>query len=167
VPIEKCQYELINFRISLITLLTSIGVPCSISPVGWYPALRSLQGSLPLNPPSMLELEASLGLLSLRRHLNAPVPLPSPSFKEGILPSPLSSSPTLVSALTLTSPSLRSSPSPPTHCYLPPHCCQDRGGVRADLGGHLKYSRRWSGVRAGVLLGAQGAVRRGENRGGL
>jgi len=41
------------------------------------------------------------------------------------------------------------------------------GGVRADLGGHLKYSRRWSGVRAGVLLGAQGAVRRGENRGGL
>jgi len=39
--------------------------------------------------------------------------------------------------------------------------------VRADLGGHLKYSRRWSGVRAGVLLGAQGAVRRGENRGGL
>jgi len=42
-----------------------------------------------------------------------------------------------------------------------------RVGVRADLGGHLKYSRRWSGVRAGVLLGAQGAVRRGENRGGL
>jgi len=39
--------------------------------------------------------------------------------------------------------------------------------VRADLGGHLKYSRRWSGVRAGVLLGAQGAVHRGENRGGL
>jgi len=39
--------------------------------------------------------------------------------------------------------------------------------VRADLGGHLKYSQRWSGVRAGVLLGAQGAVRRGENRGGL
>jgi len=39
--------------------------------------------------------------------------------------------------------------------------------VRADLGGHLKYSRRWSGVRAGVLLGAQGAVRRGESRGGL
>ena len=39
--------------------------------------------------------------------------------------------------------------------------------VRADLGGHLKYSRHWSGVRAGVLLGAQGAVRRGENRGGL
>ena len=39
--------------------------------------------------------------------------------------------------------------------------------VRADLGGHLKYSRRWSGVRAGVLLGAQGAVRRGENGGGL
>ena len=39
--------------------------------------------------------------------------------------------------------------------------------VRADLGGHLKYSRRWSGVRAGVLLGAQGAVRRGENRGRL
>ena len=39
--------------------------------------------------------------------------------------------------------------------------------VRADLGGHLKYSRRWSGVRAGVLLGVQGAVRRGENRGGL
>jgi len=42
-----------------------------------------------------------------------------------------------------------------------------RGSVRADLGGHLKYSRRWSGVRAGVLLGAQGAVRRGENRGEL
>ena len=40
-------------------------------------------------------------------------------------------------------------------------------GVRADLGGHLKYSQRWSGVRAGVLLGAQGAVRRGESRGGL
>ena len=39
--------------------------------------------------------------------------------------------------------------------------------VRADLGGHLKYSRRWSGVRAGVLLGAQGAVRREESRGGL
>ena len=39
--------------------------------------------------------------------------------------------------------------------------------VRADLGGHLKYSQRWSGVRAGVLLGAQGAVRRGESRGGL
>jgi len=39
--------------------------------------------------------------------------------------------------------------------------------VRADLGGHLKYSQRWSGVRAGVLLGAQGTVRRGENRGGL
>ena len=39
--------------------------------------------------------------------------------------------------------------------------------VRADLGGHLKYSRRWSGVRAGVLLGAQGAVRRGESRGKL
>jgi len=44
------------------------------------------------------------------------------------------------------------------------HTCQ---GVRADLGGHLKYSQRWSGVRAGVLLGAQGAVRRGESRGGL
>ena len=39
--------------------------------------------------------------------------------------------------------------------------------VRADLGGHLKYSQRWSGVHAGVLLGAQGAVRRGESRGGL
>ena len=39
--------------------------------------------------------------------------------------------------------------------------------VRADLGGHLKYSQRWSGIRAGVLLGAQGAVRRGESRGGL
>ena len=39
--------------------------------------------------------------------------------------------------------------------------------VRADLGGHLKYSQHWSGVRAGVLLGAQGAVRRGESRGGL
>jgi len=39
--------------------------------------------------------------------------------------------------------------------------------VRADLGGHLKYSQRWSGVRAGVLLGAQGAVRRGESRGRL
>ena len=38
--------------------------------------------------------------------------------------------------------------------------------VRVDLGGHLKYSRRWSGVRAGVPLGAQGTVRRGENRGG-
>jgi len=39
--------------------------------------------------------------------------------------------------------------------------------VRADLSGHLKYSQRWSGVRAGVLLGAQGAVHRGESRGGL
>jgi len=39
--------------------------------------------------------------------------------------------------------------------------------VRADLGGHLKYSQRWSGVRAGVLLGVQGAVRRGESRGRL
>ena len=39
--------------------------------------------------------------------------------------------------------------------------------VRADLSGHLKYSQRWSGVRAGVLLGAQDAVRRGENRGRL
>ena len=39
--------------------------------------------------------------------------------------------------------------------------------VRADLGGHLKYSQRWSGVRAGVLLGVQGAVCRGESRGGL
>ena len=39
--------------------------------------------------------------------------------------------------------------------------------VRADLGGHLKYSQRWSGVCAGVLLGAQGTVRRGKNRGGL
>ena len=39
--------------------------------------------------------------------------------------------------------------------------------VRADLDGHLKYSRRWSGVRAGVLLGAQGAVHRGGNRGWL
>ena len=43
----------------------------------------------------------------------------------------------------------------------------DASPVRADLGGHLKYSRRWSGVRAGVLLGALGAVRRGESRGGL
>jgi len=42
-----------------------------------------------------------------------------------------------------------------------------KDSVRADLGGHLKYSRRWSGVRAGVLLGAQGAVHRGENRGDL
>ena len=39
--------------------------------------------------------------------------------------------------------------------------------VRVDLGSHLKYSQRWSGVRAGVLLGAQGAVRRGESRGRL
>jgi len=39
--------------------------------------------------------------------------------------------------------------------------------VRADLSGHLKYSQRWSGVRAGVLLGAQGAAHRGKNRGGL
>jgi len=42
-----------------------------------------------------------------------------------------------------------------------------KDSVRVDLGGHLKYSQRWSGVRAGVLLGAQGAVRRGENRGRL
>jgi len=40
-------------------------------------------------------------------------------------------------------------------------------GVRVDLGGHLKYSQRWSGVHAEVLLGVQGAVRRGESRGGL
>ena len=40
-------------------------------------------------------------------------------------------------------------------------------GVRVDLGGHLKYSQCWSGVHAGVLLGAQGAVHRGESRGGL
>jgi len=46
-------------------------------------------------------------------------------------------------------------------------CAGEEWPVRADLGGHLKYSRRWSGVRAGVLLGAQGAVRRGESRGGL
>jgi len=39
--------------------------------------------------------------------------------------------------------------------------------VRADLSGHLKYSRRWSGVRAGVLQGAQGAVCRWESRGEL
>ena len=45
--------------------------------------------------------------------------------------------------------------------------CKDEEPVRADLGSHLKYSQRWSGVRAGVLLGAQGAVRRGENRGRL
>ena len=31
-------------------------------------------------------------------------------------------------------------------------------GVRANLGGHLKYSQRWSGVHAGVLLGALGTV---------
>ena len=47
------------------------------------------------------------------------------------------------------------------------HFVLDGISVRADLGGHLKYSQRWSGVRAGVLLGAQGAVRRGESRGGL
>ena len=35
-------------------------------------------------------------------------------------------------------------------------------GVRADLSGHLKYSRRWSGVCAGVLLGAQYAEGRTE-----
>jgi len=46
-------------------------------------------------------------------------------------------------------------------------CVRDPVFVRADLSGHLKYSRRWSGVCAGVLLGAQGAVRRGENRGEL
>ena len=39
--------------------------------------------------------------------------------------------------------------------------------VRADLGSHLKYSQRLSGVCAGVLLGVQGAVRRGESRGEL
>ena len=32
--------------------------------------------------------------------------------------------------------------------------------VRADLGGHLKYSQWQAGVRAGVLLGTQGIVRR-------
>ena len=46
-------------------------------------------------------------------------------------------------------------------------CVRDLVFVRVDLSGHLKYSRRWSGVCAGVLLGAQGAVRRGENRGEL
>ena len=45
--------------------------------------------------------------------------------------------------------------------------CADLLFVRVDLSGHLKYSRRWSGVRAGVLLGAQGAVCRGKNRGEL
>jgi len=49
-----------------------------------------------------------------------------------------------------------------------PELCRGRSvPVRADLGGHLKYSQRWSGVRAGVLLGAQGAVCRGESRGRL
>jgi len=46
-----------------------------------------------MSSPSMLELEASLGLLSLCHHLDAPIPLPS-------LPSPLNSSPTLVLAST-------------------------------------------------------------------
>jgi len=46
-------------------------------------------------------------------------------------------------------------------------CCHPGETVRADLSGHLRYSQRWSGVCAGVLLGAQGAVRRGENRGRL
>ena len=94
---------------------------------GVVSCLAVFAGDSPFELPSMLELEASLGLFSLRHHLDAPVPLLSPSFEEGILPSPLSSSPTLVSALTLTSPSLHSSPSPPTHRYLPPHRRQDRG----------------------------------------
>jgi len=34
--------------------------------------------------------------------------------------------------------------------------------VRADLSSHLRYSQCWSGVCAGVLLGVQGAVHRGE-----
>jgi len=74
----------------------------------------------PMSSPSMLELEASLGLLSLRRHLDAPIPLPS-------FPSPLNSSPTLAPVSTPSSPSLRSSPSPPTRPYLPPHRRQVRG----------------------------------------
>jgi len=79
---------------------------------------------------------------------------------------------------TIMLPSLGSISTPPTaNPELPPLIKNSRRRwassslgkptVRADLGGHLKYSRRWSGVRAGVLLGAQGAVCRGESRGGL
>ena len=77
-------------------------------------------GMSPSNSPSMLELEASLGLLSLHHCLDTSIPLP-------MLPSPPNYSPILVLASTPLSPSLRSSPSPPTCPYLPPHCHQVRG----------------------------------------
>jgi len=102
------------FNLSLITLLMNIGVPCSTLPAAWSPVWQSSQETHRSNSPSMLELEASLGLLSLCHHLDANVPLPT-------LPSPPNSSPTLVSASTPLSPSLRSSPSPPTRPYHPPH----------------------------------------------
>jgi len=105
----------------------SIGVPCSTLPVAWFPAWPSSQENRPSTSPSILELEASLGLLSLRHRLDSAIPLPSPSFREESLPSPPTTSPTLVLVLTPTSPSLHSSPSPPTHWCLPPHCCQVRG----------------------------------------
>ena len=44
-----------------------------------------------------------------------------------IVPPPLNSSPTLAPVSTPSSPSLRSSPSPPTRPYLPPHRRQVRG----------------------------------------
>ena len=115
------------FNPSLTTLLMNIGVPCSTSPVVWSPAWPSLPGTTPSNSPSMLELEASLGLLSLRQHMDSAIPLPNPLLGEESLPFLLSSSPTLVLALTPLSPSPCSSPSPPTCPYLPPHCCQVRG----------------------------------------
>ena len=47
---------------------------------------------------------------------------------------------------------------------MPGSRCSKCMAVGVGLGGHLKYSRRWSGVCARVLLGAQGAVCRGEVR---
>ena len=112
------QSSMMFFNLSLITLLMSIGVLYNTLPVVWSPAWPSSQGSLPLTSPSILELEVSLGLLSLCQWLDSTTPLPSPLFGEESLPSPPTSSPTLVLALTLSSPSRHSSPSPPTHWYL-------------------------------------------------
>jgi len=112
--IVSYRSSMMFFNLSLITLLMNIGVPCSTSPAAWSPVWQSSQETCHLNSPSMLELEASLGLLSLHHRLDVSIPLL-------MLPSPLNSSLTLVSASTPLSPSLRSSPSPPPCPYLPPH----------------------------------------------
>ena len=84
----------------------------------------------------MLELEASLGLLSLCHCLDASIPLP-------MLPSLPDSSPTLVSALTPLSPSLRSSSSPPARPYLPP----SSSGSWDEIKPHFVYSQLGAGRR--------------------